>query len=191
MSERWEERTDRVEIYFWDGPAGEMVNRDLRRCWSWSRWRRRTQWSTWGKVIKNVQNLRHSKSFERGDGAGGDQEEGGGHQHQRTPSSLLSSTAFQIRWQSPSFLLIRLICDLCFTFLQCCLPCVCYYTTGFCCAQSMDPICGCVTLFKARAPSDRKVRRQWQLLTVPKHSAQNLTPRIRLNISTSNFSPTL
>ena len=82
--------------------AGEMVNRNQRRCWGWS---------TWRKVIKNVQtcqeNLRHSKSFERGDGARGEQEEGGGHQHQRTPSCLLSSTAFQIRWQSPSLLLIR------------------------------------------------------------------------------------
>ena len=84
--------------------------------------------------------------------------------------------------------------------LPCCMICALHafnvaylvcFVVGFCCAQSMDPICGCVTLFKARAPSDRKVRRQWQLLTVPKHSAQNLTPRIRLNISTSNFSPTL
>ena len=170
--------------------AGEMVNRNQRRCWGWS---------TWRKVIKNVQtcqeNLKHSKSFERGDGAGGEQEEGGGHQHQRTPSSLLSSTAFQIRWQSPSLLLIRVdLWSVLYNYMPAKLPsllCVCYYPTGFWCAQSMDPICGCVTLFKARAPSDRKVRRQWQLLTVPKHSAQNLTPRIRLNISTSNFSPTL
>ena len=185
MSERWEERTDRVESYFWDRPGKWwiVIREDVEAGQHEEKWSRMYKpvkkiWDT-RKVLKEEMVLGESKR----------------RVVVTNTNALLLVFCLQLHFKSgdnrPPCCWSGLIYDLCFTCLQCCLPCVCYYPTGFWCAQSMDPICGCVTLFKARAPSDRKVRRQWQLLTVPKHSAQNLTPRIRLNISTSNFSPTL